>query len=710
MITQYTLPIALCMCGCLVFLLGMPPLHAQDAQKADLYVATDGDDKNPGTLDRPLATLAAARDRLRPMLAGMDRDLTVMIRGGTYYLSEPFRLTPEDSGRNERSVTYRNYPGETPELVGGRVITGWRKAEGDIWQAKVEDGWTFNQLFADGKRQTNARHPNTGYFHVEAEDEKRRSTAFGYAAEDLPDWEIGPEAQVYIWASYDWFASLAPVASVDYANRIITLSERTHTPIYKRKDRRYFIQGVREALDSPGEFFLDRTAGILYFWPPSPDIDAQTIVAPTLSRVIDISGESSDDPAHHIRLEGLKVSVSGFRDYFTETYGGTHEDTPWNEPCNKEGMVTLHHADDCAIRFCEITNAGYSGVALVHRAMRNEIYGNLIHDAGFHGVLLAGYGGRFGAEMDLNKANEVVNNHIHHCGKLVGHGGGVFVHSSGHNRIAHNLIHNMPRYGICSKNGVAAPPEMGRVPYGEHWQYTHSRNNVYEYNDIHHCNEDTEDSGFISFHTVGRDNIVRNNLIHDGERELGGLGFGIYLDDGSSHFTVEDNVIYNIQNGDKDRVNPIYAKGIYNVIRNNILVGEEKTGSAITTFEMANLQCRHHRWTRNIVYLKGADTHLWGFTNWSDDRFDECDRNLFWKPNGGEYTVRGRFNGGFKTVSLDDWREMGFDRNSIVADPLFVDPDNNDYRLKPDSPALTLGFKPIDVSTCGLLADFPFGG
>jgi hypothetical protein len=704
--------VTLALCCALAVLICDTPARAQ--AEADLFVAPDGDDGNPGTLTQPLRTIAAARDRLRDRLPAMDRDLTVVIRGGDYYLEQPLSFGPQDSGQNGHSVIYRSYPGETPVLVGGRKIEGWEKAEGSIYRTQVEDGWTFQQLFADGVRMTKARHPNEGYAIVEAGDEDDPAHVFGYAEGDLPAWEMGPEAQVYVWASYDWFASLVPIGAIDYANRLITLADRPLGPIVKRPQRRYYIQGVRAALDAPGEWFLDETEGTLYFWPPREPIEELTIVAPAVMRVVELRGDSVESPVHHVRLEGLTIAVSRFGRYFCETSGGTHGDTPWNEPANKEGMLYLENADDCAVRFCELANAGYSAVALNERAQRNEIYGNLIRDAGFHGVLLTGFPPRLavGADgqpiLDVNRDNQILNNHVHHCGRLVGHGGGIFIHSSGHNRVAHNLIHHMPRYGVCSKGSCQGPD--GAIPYDEHFPYNHSRGNVYEFNDIHHCSLDTEDNGFISFHTPGRDCVVRNNLLHDGEREgLGGLGFGIYLDDGTSYFTVEKNVIYNIRNGDPKLVMPIFAKGIHNVIANNILIGEEKTGAAISTLEMAGLRCAFHKWSRNIVYLQGAHSHLWDHRNWAGDRLVECDSNLFWHPDG-QYTVsiRGWPEPGLNVLTLDQWREAGFDRNSIVDDPGFADPEAHDYRLRPDSPAFKLGFEPIDTAQCGLLEDFPF--
>ena len=69
------------------------------------------------------------------------------------------------------------------------------------------------------------------------------------------------------------------------------------------------------------------------------------------------------------------------------------------------------------------------------------------------------------------------------------------------------------------------------------------------------------------------------------------------------------------------------------------------------------------------------------------------DFNLYWDPRGQEIK--------FDRDSLEDWRRRGHDVHSVIADPLFADPANGDFTLKPESPALKLGFKPIDISKVG---------
>ena len=95
-------------------------LAACAARAADFYIAPDGDNTNPGTLERPFATLARARDAVRPLVAkGLEANVTVLIRGGTYRITEPVVFGPDDSGTDRFSITYAAYENEKPAISGG---------------------------------------------------------------------------------------------------------------------------------------------------------------------------------------------------------------------------------------------------------------------------------------------------------------------------------------------------------------------------------------------------------------------------------------------------------------------------------------------------------------------------------------------------------------------------------------------------------------
>jgi len=122
----------------LVLILILSVFLPADLLAADVYVAPGGDDSAPGTMERPFKSPARARDAVRELKkAG---PVTVHLRGGTYFFSEPLVLTPQDSGTAQAPITYAAHENEKPVLSGGRAVTGWAKQQlngRDVWAAKL---------------------------------------------------------------------------------------------------------------------------------------------------------------------------------------------------------------------------------------------------------------------------------------------------------------------------------------------------------------------------------------------------------------------------------------------------------------------------------------------------------------------------------------------------------------------------------------------
>ena len=642
------------------------------------HVAPAGDDAGPGTAAKPFATLRRARDAVRALIRTRPKgDVRVLVRGGTYYLPQGLAFGPEDSGSDKLCITYAARPGEVPVLVGGLRVTGWRRHKGSIRQATVPAGAQPDQLFENGRRLTLARAPNDGYFRLERPAKGNESRAFVYSAGDLDPagWDI-TGGRVFLWAYHDWFSKDVPLAGVDAATRTVTMGGRGFR---MRPGNRYFVQNVLALLDRPGECVIDLRAGSLYAWPRSGgDPGARALVASTAGAVLAIEG-TAERPVRNVHFEGLDVSIS-----------------------NGDG-VRFDGAADCSVRFCRIENARECGVLIAGHARRITLYGNEILRHGLHGVHLQGLSPGRG---DVNHHHVVENNHIHHCGRLVGHGYGVRISQSGHNRVVHNDIHHMPRYGTTIK-GVryqVLRKQVKGVTWANRHDFLHSRKNLLAYNHIHHVNLDSQDTGAMESWGPGRDNVYDHNLIHDVGNTRMTIQSGMYLDDATDYFVVTNNVIYDVAGKGGNQC--IYAKGVGNRIENNVLVVSRGCRSAIRSLFMADERCDHHVYRRNIVYIEEPAAAIYDFNNWTTDRLAECDQNVYFHP-GGELTMAGRSPGG---RTYDAWRKAfggKFDRSSITADPRFADFAGRDFRLKDSSPALKLGFRPIDTSRIGLKADFP---
>ena len=138
------------------------PVRAAAPPATELFVAIDGNDANPGTRDRPLATIAKAQELVRQKItAGLSGDVSVLLRAGTYRLQQTLVFGSQDSGTAEHAVVYAGYPGETVVVSGGQNITGWKKGSGDVWTAQVDAAaWqkqTLRHLFVNGRRAVRAR-------------------------------------------------------------------------------------------------------------------------------------------------------------------------------------------------------------------------------------------------------------------------------------------------------------------------------------------------------------------------------------------------------------------------------------------------------------------------------------------------------------------------------------------------------------------------
>ena len=647
--------------------------------RADFYVSLHGADSFSGTLpeanaagtDGPFATLERARAAVRATIAeGLTTDVTVYLQGGTYYLPETFALGSEDSGTPEHAVIYRATPGQEVTLMGGARLTDWQPYRGEIQVASLPEGLSPQQVFENGARMELARSPDMGYRYVDRPIESEDHTEFTYEAGTMSpaDWDV-VGASVCIFPTYDWSNTVLPIASIDPATRTIVLKGK----VSLTAGNRYFVKNVLALLDRPGECRIDLAARKVYCWPRKLPIAEQTIVASRLNSLIVIQGESPDNPVRNVHFHDLHLSIA------------------------EQHAIVVQNTVGCSFRGCLIANSGGNGVLVSGHIEDLAIRDNLIRHTGSCGVELANLGdGKSAPEGHYPVSIE--NNHIHHTGELSSVGSGVSITLSGRNRVAHNLIHDAPRWGInmCG-NGREDDP---------------SCDNQILYNHIHHVNLDTQDTGAFYAFISGHNNVLDHNLIHDTGNDEFGLQSGIYIDDASDFFTITNNLVYDVIGAQGD-AQPIFVKGVNNVIANNVLVVGADSNAAIRSFSMGG-HCDHHEYTRNIIAFEGSTGAIYDFNDWSENRVAAADFNLFWKPDGILAIRGGPAKSGKSKLafgSLDQWKSVfdgKFDQHSLVGDPLFVDAKMHDYRLQPGSPALTLGIVSIDTAeNAGLTSDFP---
>ena len=287
------------------------------------------------------------------------------------------------------------------------------------------------------------------------------------------------------------------------------------------------------------------------------------------------------------------------------------------------------------------------------------------------------------ADQAESSGNLVDNNHVFDGGHVYPAGVGIWVAQSSHNIISHNEIHDLLYSGMS---------------IGWNWDDAPNRchHNIIERNHVHHVMQRVlSDGGAIYTLGASTGSVIRNNLFHDvWPYQQPPIGWGIYLDATTSGYLVENNVVYHTLSGGL-----MYNNGGHeNVIRNNIF--------ALSANQMLwpCWEKRPNAFRRNIVYLTQGDLMIPFAERWLKDRIAGkeplglWDENLYWHT-GGSDCLR------FFRHELPQWQAMGLDRRSLVADPKFVNPQQCDFRLQADSPALTLGFQPIDANAVGLYGD-----
>jgi hypothetical protein len=694
---------------------------------AAVYVATDGDDEQAGTLDAPWKTVERA---LTYIASGSELPIggvTVWIRGGTYYIEKTIVLNESHSGSKDSPITIKAYPGEEAIFIGGRLITGWAQDSGKVYKTMLADvangTWRFDQLYENSVRQSKARHPNKGYLRTDAPT-GTPTLSFKFKAGQVPSWSNYAGAQASIWATANWFENIVPISSINFKNRTITVSK----PLRQKNtaEDRYFIQGVKAALDIAGEFYLDESSGELFYWPITTPIADQQIVAPTVKNVFEFKGSSATDRVEHITLEGLTIWGSLFTNAYRSGGYSTGPEASGNRPGeeDREGLVQMENATHITVLNCTLYNAGHCCVNMGYYASHNTIQGNAISDCGSYGVLTIGKDSGEGVidspseQIYDNKFHNIYNNHIHNCGVLAGDTAGIYLYQSGDNEITHNLVHGMPRYAIGMKGhgGLYGKyKKFGNVTITDdnYWDFYTGNQNTIGYNHVYDLLKDSYDAGGISLRRSGLYNVIDNNRIHDIHPPSSmdyHFCFGIYLDGGTSYTDITNNVIYDVS---AENVGyPIKLKKVHNTVTNNILVLEAGTNGTLAMQEGGGGQPEsagygYHKVTRNILYAKGEAAVLYWFK--SEDEFDcglvsVSDYNLFYLPDGGPYT--------FQSIDGADnfanWKKLcgaAYAQNSITKNPLCVNVAKDNYNLSPNSPAYDIGFAEIDQSKAGLNGD-----
>lgn len=649
----------------------LPPRPAPGAK---FYVAPDGADTNPGTRQRPFATLERAREVIRALKRRgklPTGGIAVYLKPGNYRRKEAFQLSAEDSGTEQSPIVYRAERRGTARLTGGVQLTGFQpvtdpailgqlpeEARGKVLQLdlKAQGITDFGELrprgfgcppspavelFFNGKPMTLARWPNEGFVHtgpVVEPGSPDRGAVFEYAGDRPARWLQARDPWLFGYWRWQWADGTLPVAAIDPTAQQIRTARSSVYGLASGMP--YYAFNLLEEIDVPAEWYLDRNTGLLYFYPPS-DPDQATVQLSLLSSPL-----VQMDQVSYVVLQGLLLELGRF-----------------------DG-VTMSGGDHCRVEDCLLRQLGGTGV-VINGGHYHGVLSCEMHTLGRGGTSVVG-----GDRKTLTPGGHFVENcHIHDFSRIDRtYTPAVFLDGVG-NRVAHNEFHHSPCHAL-------------RIEGNDH---------VIEFNEVHHVVLESDDQGGLDMfgNPSYRGNILRYNFWHD----IGTLSptpcgqAGIRLDDAISGTLVYGNVFY--------RCSSVLFGGVQihggkeNIVDNNLFIdcqygisfspwGEERWKAFLASEGVVKLL------TQDIdIASPPYSTRYPALAHLTENP----DVNRIWRNVAyrcGEFLTRDR---GIQEL---------VDNYITAEDPGFVDAEHLNFQLKPEAPVFDhTGFRPIPFEEIG---------
>lgn len=656
------------------------------ARAESVWVSPDGRDTNQGTQSQPFASIQRAQQAAR-MASGQGLPCTVVLKKGTYYLSEPLVFTSADSGTAPSSICYQA-DGDDVVISGGlKLDLKWKPWRDGIHTAKVPEGLKTDQLFVNGIRQSMARYPNF---------DPNVRVYNGHAADAINLertrlWKNPQGGFVHAMHAAEWggfhfvITGKNDDGSIKYEG-----GWQNNRPAGMHRQFR-FVENIFEELDAPGEWFLDQASSTLYFYPPAGiDLSSAVIEVVRLRHLVEFRG-TVEKPVRSIQIKGLTFRHTA-RTFMENKEPLVRSD--WTT--YRGGAILFDGAEDCLLEDCNLDQVGGNAVFVNNFNRRITVRGCLIAQAGGNGVAFVGDRDAARVPRDWNDKSQSLatldrtrgpksDNYpadclvddclIYQSGRVEKQTSPVQIELSQGITVRHCSLYDVPRAGINIGDGC----------WGGH---------VIEHCDIFDTVKETGDHG--SFNSWGRDrfwHLAGLNLNDDKtwevEQKLPLLdanktvvirnnrwrcdhGWDVDLDDGSTNYHLMNNLC--LAGGMKLR------EGFYRTVENNIFINNG-FHPHVWYKHSQDVVRRNIMMTDHYLPAGGMPATPWG---------REMDFNLV--------HVTGIASRPAAKLAAQSQRDV----HSIEADALFVDPEHGDFRVRETSPALGLGFVNFPMDQFGV--------
>ncbi|WP_268033489.1 right-handed parallel beta-helix repeat-containing protein [Algoriphagus sp. PAP.12] len=645
----------------------------------EFFVSQNGSDSNFGTSEMPFLTIDKAKATIKSLKEEGAKDaFSIILKEGTFYLEKPLVFGPEESGTIDSPYLIKAEKSGKVRISGGKeIVVNWKKYRGSIWVAKVPKGMEFSTLSIEGNPQIRARYPNfqEGVFPYGGYAEDALSP------ERIESWKNPEGGFIHALHRGRWGGMHYKITGKNSDGTLKYEGGLQNNRESEMHASMRFVENIFEELDSPGEWYLDEKKSQLFFYPKEGmDISSiSKVEVSVLENLITLKG-SVENPVRHIQIDGIVFSGT------VPTFMKTEERlmrSDWT--IYRQGAILMDGTEDCSVSNSEFRHLGGNGIFVSNYNRKAKISGNLIEYIGGSAISFVGNPNAVrspsfnyhefveASEMDtipgpksLDYTSEslVFDNLIHDIGLIEKQVAGVQIQMAMDLRIAHNSIYNVPRAGI----------NIGDGAWGGH---------IIEYNDVFNSVMETGDHG--AFNSWGRDRFWHPNrgimdslaAVHPDWIRLDAIkttiirnnrfqcdhGWDIDLDDGSSNYEIYNNLC--LSGGLKLR------EGFYRTVYNNVLINNG-------FHPHVWFKDSHDVFTRNISMSphKAIRVNFWG---------DKVDQNFFTSES-----------------DLEKSRTFGIEASGLSGDPQFLDAGNGDFRVKPSSPAMQLGFENFDMDEFGV--------
>ena len=569
---------------------------------AEFFVSPSGNDNNSGTKDSPFLTVEKAQAEVRKINQDMNGDIVVYLEDGLYTLYNTLTFDEKDSATNGFDIIYTAAENAKPVISGGTEISGFTlfDAEKNIYSAKVEEGFTFRQLYVNGEKAIRAR-SNTDYstriigasrfdakgnlihenLFYDGED-ALRPAAYGEIYINASEFQpFGNLEKVELHVLTAWVENILRIKSAEIKDGQVTIRVQEHEGrlVFNRMhpnidgysyagthDFVYYIENAYELIDTDNEWYLDESTNTLYFKAPSDmDMSTATVTAPRLETLVSVN-TSDGSKMNNLTFDGITFEYSTWNypseNGLVELQAGMYANYCIFSDNDNGGLrpaagIHVANAHNFTVKNCIIQNMGAVGIDLNYGTDNSLIKDNIIRNISGNGIMI----GKFVVDekTDFHVAynpqnkdeictdDKIVNNYIHNIG--TDYEGSVAIGAG------------YPKGILIANNEIAFAPYTGiSVGYGWTSDDNAMSGNKILNNNIHHTSQVLCDAGGIYTLSKQPNSEMSGNYIHDIvlPEWADYATNGIYMDEQTSGYTVKNNVLENAlgvgrnQNGEND--------------------------------------------------------------------------------------------------------------------------------------------------------------